>query len=275
MIPISGMGTQVGLNLIDATRDKQLTLIAKTAQNARAIQGFRERIGSVQTVDDLMADQDLYAFVMRAFDLEDQIFGKGLMKKVLQSDLSDPKSLVNRLTDPRFRELHKELAFVANGTFTTRTKQKYWQDLTVDRFVERAFINGAADQNESVGDILEFRERVGGVKTWFDVLKKPALGRFMRRALGIPDEAVRLDIDRQAKLFEAKYDIKKLQDPAELRKLERKFAAISDALDTSRLQQNGAIQMLTGILNASGGGQFVPITLDLEAISSLPRSPYR
>lgn len=274
MIPIGGMSTQIGLRLTDATRDKQLTLIAETAQNARAIEGFRDRIGDVTSVDDLMKDQELYAFVMRAFDLEDQIFGKGLMRKVLESDLDDPKSLVNRLTDPRFRELHKELGFIAGGTFTLRTKQQYWQDATVNRFVERAFINGAADQNAGVGDVLEFREKVGDVKTWFDVLKSPGLGRFMRRALGIPEEVVQLDVDRQAKLFEAKFDIAKLQDPKEMAKLERKFVAITDALDTSSIQQNGAIQMLNGVLNGAGG-QFVPITLDIEAISSLPKTPYR
>ena len=46
---------------------------------------------------------------MKAYNLEDQIFGKAMMEKVLKSDISDSSALVNRLTDSRFKEFHKAM----------------------------------------------------------------------------------------------------------------------------------------------------------------------
>ena len=44
MISLSGMGTQLALNLFDATRDKQLDLVARDRLNARQIEAFSDRI---------------------------------------------------------------------------------------------------------------------------------------------------------------------------------------------------------------------------------------
>ena len=106
MIPITGMSSFLGLKLADRTEQIQKEQIRNDLQNARAITAFRERIGDIETVDQLVEDTELYTFVMKAFDLEDQIFGKALIKKMLKSDAEDRDSLIRRLTDPRFREMY-------------------------------------------------------------------------------------------------------------------------------------------------------------------------
>jgi len=274
MIPISGMTAQLGLQLVDATGGRQSELIRNSAQHARAITHFRDRIADVVTVDQLMADRDIYVFVMKAFDLEDQIFGKAMIEKILKSDINDPKSLVNRLTDPRFKEMHEVLGFTPGGGNNFNTLWGSWQEEMVDRYVQRQFINAQAEQNEAVGAVLEFRRKAGGVSNAFDILKDKELSAFMRTALGIPDETVQLDVDRQAEILKAKFDLAKLKDPAEVEKLVRKYVAISDATNTATLQQNAAVQLMNGAVSAGAGGQFVPVTIDITAISAAPRLPY-
>ncbi|KAF0674635.1 DUF1217 domain-containing protein [Profundibacterium mesophilum] len=270
MIPLGGLSTQLGLSLVDATRDRQEELIRNTVQNARSINAFRERIADVETVDQLIEDRELYTFVMKAFDLEDQIFGKALIGKMLKSNIEEPDALVNRLSDPRFREMYQELGFGTDGTGNLNTILFKWQERMVDRFVDRQFINAQTEQNETLGIVLEFRAAATKIETPFDILKNADLSRFMRRALGIPDSAAGLDIDRQAALFTKKFDLEKLQDPAEVRKLERKFVAVSDALDTERLASNAAVQLMRGAVQAGAGGGFTPITLNIEAITASP-----
>ncbi len=274
MIPLTGMSARMALSLVDATRDRQMELIQNSARDGRAIANFREKIGQVTNVDQLIADPDLYGFVMRTFDLEDQMFGKAMVRKILESDKDDPKSLVNKLTDPRFREMYDMMGFRRGGTVNTRTNLGGWQEQMVDRYLERRFINTQADQNETVGVALEYRRQAADVKNWFDVLKNSDLSRFMRRALGMPSQSVQLDIDRQAELFAQKFDIAKLSDPQEVEKLVRKFVAISDALEGAQTASNAAVQLMQGAV-AAGGGQFVPITLDISAISLSGRSAYR
>lgn len=275
MIPLTGLSAQIGLRLVDATRDKQLDLIRAAPQHSRAIDAFRERIADIETVDQLIEDRDLYVFVMRAFDLEDQIFGKALISKMLKSDIEDNSALVNRLTDSRLREMYKALGFGADGKGNTNTLKPDWQDQMVDRYVERLFINDQAEQNETVGVVLELRQKAAGIEGPFDILKNAGIAQFFRRALGLPDEMAQIDIDRQAALLEEKFDISTLQDPKVLDGLIRRYVAISDALDTSTASNNAAVMLMNSAVTARAGGQFVPITIDITAISLSSSAIYR
>jgi hypothetical protein len=116
MIPLGGVATPLALQIVDATRDRQMAMLRDAPQHARGIEAFREQIADITTVEQLVENREVYTFVMRAFDLEDQIFGKAMMRRMLESDITDRTSLVNRLTDPRFREMYQTLGFENDGT---------------------------------------------------------------------------------------------------------------------------------------------------------------
>lgn len=274
MISTTGMSTQNALKLVERTKDRQVEQISKAPEHARAIKIFRERMGKVETVDDLMKDRDLYTFVMKAFDLEDQIFGKGLVKKVLESDINDKKSLINRLTDPRMKELYKVLDFRVGGTLNFNTLSSRWREEMVERYLERQFINTQSRSNEAVGEILEFRKKVPDLKSWFDVMKDKPLYAFMRTALGVPDSVVKLDIDRAAAWFEKKFAFEKFKDPKEVARLERQYATLSDT-QSGVLTGRGslALSLIQPIGRQAQGPRIIPI--DIGLISSIPRTPYR
>lgn len=275
MIPLGGMSTILALRVVDTTRAQQLASVQKTPEHERAITAFRDRIANVTTAEQLVDDHEAYSFVMKAFDLEDQMFGKAMIKKILESDVTDQRSLVNRLTDPRFRELHKVMGFTAAGTANANTKNTIWQNKMVDRYVERQFINGQSDQNEVLGTVLEVRRNAPNVTTWFDVLKDKQMGEFMRTSLGIPDSVVQLDIDRQAAIFAEKFDITKLKDPQEVEKLTLKYVAITDALNPGNAGPNAAIQIMNNVMYSGNGNSFVPATLDISMINFTTKSIYR
>lgn len=266
MISLGGMGTQLAVKLFDATRDKQLDMVANNALNARQVAAFSERIASIGSAKELVADTEVYTFVMRAFDLEDQIFGKALVRKALESDVSDRTSLVNRLTDPKIREMYDALGFAPDGGPSANFDDPDWQAEMIDRFKERLVINNAAEDNVGAGIALEFKAKASEINTWFDVLKDEDLGIFMRRALGLPDAVVQVDIDRQAELFAQKFDIEKLKDPAEVDRLVSRFSAVYDAIEGINTQTNGALTLMANAVSASQGGNFNIITIDIPAI---------
>lgn len=274
MITTSGMSTMNAVKLVDRTQDRQLEQVRSAPQHARAIETFRERMGDVETVDDLMNDQELYVFMMRAFDLEDQIFGKGLMRKVLESDADDKTSLVNKLTDPRIKALHEALDFREGGKLNFNTLSSRWREEMVDLYVERQVINGHKETNGPVGEILEFRKKAPEISSWFDVFKDKSLYAFMRTALGMPESVVKMDIDKAADLFERKFALEGFKDPKELAKLERQYSALSDAQNgVSSAPGSGALQLLSMMRPAGSGVRIV--TIDVAMITSSPRFPYR
>jgi len=88
----------------------------------------------------------------------------------------------------------------------------------------------------------------------------------MRRALGLPDAVVQVDIDRQAELFAQKFDIEKLKDPAEVDRLVSRFSAVYDAIEGINTQTNGALTLMASAVSASQGDNFNIITIDIPAI---------
>ena len=264
MISVAGMPTMLALKLVDATEEKQRDLIRTSAQHARAIDHFRENIADVETVDQLMADPELYGFVMRAFDLEDQIFGKAMMSKILKSNIEESDALVNRLTDSRFKALYREMGFGTDGVGNINTILKGWQDRMVDRYVDRQFVNAQSAENETLGTVLEFRRKVGSITKPLDVLKDRDLTGFFQTALGLPAQLSGLNIDRQVEVLSKKFDFEKLKDPEEVDRLVSRYVAISDATRGVSAIQNGAITLMQGAVNGSGG--FLSAVIDIDAI---------
>ena len=117
-----------------------------------------------------------------------------------------------------------------------------------------------------MGIALEFRQNAPDVKTWYDILKNKDMGSFMRSVLGLPDSVATLDLTRQVALFTQKYDITKLQDPAEVQKLVQKYAVLSDSANAAAsAAQNPAVVMLNATLSGADGS-YVPATLDISSI---------
>ncbi|CUI98064.1 DUF1217 domain-containing protein [Cognatishimia activa] len=260
---IAGLGSQLALNFIDSTKDRQLESLRNEPRNQREADAFRERIASISSPEEFVADFEVYSFVMKAFDLEDQIFGRGMIRKVLESDPSDETSLVNRLTNVNLGELHAALGFTTeDGAQSPDFSDTSWQEGIVDKFFETRFQIEHNEQNSTVGTVLELRSKVDEIDNWVDVLKDREIGTFFRTALGLPASMATLDIDQQERIFEQRYDIEKLKDPDEVNSLITRYVAISDALNPPQFATSTAVSLLGNV-----SGQFVSATIDIPPIN--------
>ncbi len=265
VISVSGLTSQAALNLIDRTRDTQMNTLRNEAQHNRAASVFRERIASISSPEELVKDFEVYSFVMNAFDLEDQIFGRGMMRKILESDPSDDTALVNRLSDARFGEIHDALGFTLPGggqVAPSRFGSTEWQDEIVDRYFNVQFQNQYNDQNETVGTVMEFRDKVDGFSSWYNILSDRTMTEFFQTALGMPSQLSSLDIDKQAEMLEKRFSLEKLQDPREVEALISRYMIIRDVNNPPAQATSAAIQILN-----NSSGQFVPFTLDIDAVN--------
>ena len=82
---------------------------------------YRANIGKVKTVDDLVDDNRLFTYVMKAAGLEEMTYARAFMKKVLESDLTDADSFANQLTDRRYRDFAAKFNFNTEGKVSTFT----------------------------------------------------------------------------------------------------------------------------------------------------------
>jgi hypothetical protein len=273
VLSINGLGSQMALNLIDRTKDRQMETLKSEALHQNAAEDFKERIASITTPEEFVKDYEVYSFVMRAFDLEDQIFGKAMMRKILESDPADDESLVNKLSNASFSELHEAMGFVTDeGVQVPDFSDADWQQGIIDKYYETVFLNENADQNETVGIALEFEAKVADLDSWYDVLADEEMGEFFRTVLGLPEEMAALDLDVQVRMLDKKFDLTKLQDADEVEQLVTRYVAIADALNPpSFTTDNAAVTMLS----ATVSGSYLSATIDIPTITYNASSLYK
>ena len=105
------VSTYLAYNSIVRNFRQSMTRVEQQADVTRNAAYYRENIGKVKSVDDLLKNDRLYQYAMKAYGLEDMTYAKAFMKKVLESDLSNPNSYANKLVDKRYREFAAAFTF--------------------------------------------------------------------------------------------------------------------------------------------------------------------
>lgn len=85
---------------------------------ARETAYYEAHIGQVKSVDDLLGDQRLYAYAMKAYGLEEMTYAKAFMRKVLEEGAASSASFANRLADDRYTAFARAFTFGQGFTAT-------------------------------------------------------------------------------------------------------------------------------------------------------------
>ena len=140
------LSTYTSYNLIARDLLTSLNRTASDSSNAREAEYYKEHIGKVGSVDEFLDDYRLYSYAMKAYGLEEMTYAKAFMRQVLESDLSDAGSFVNRLTDTRYREFASAFSFEASSKSAQTEVQL---DEIIGLYSSTAANAGAAIQEET------------------------------------------------------------------------------------------------------------------------------
>lgn len=109
-----------GTSLANRLADKRYLALAKTFNFAGAdgprfdapeATDLSAKLGALKTPDDLLSDPSLLRATLKGFGLESSVGNTFFLQKVLESDLNDSQSFVNRLSDKRYLDLAKTFDF--------------------------------------------------------------------------------------------------------------------------------------------------------------------
>jgi hypothetical protein len=139
--------------------DRLLAQFQKTPTYAKAVDYYRQNIGKVASVDDLLNDRRLLQVALSAFQLEDEINSKGLIKKLLTEDPTDKKSVAYRLVDPRFRQFAAAFASLKADSGTQIRSAATTADV-LDRFQTNEFEKFIGESDPAVREALYFKRTV-------------------------------------------------------------------------------------------------------------------
>ncbi|WP_428410380.1 DUF1217 domain-containing protein [Hyphococcus sp.] len=252
----------------ERTYETRLVSMVKSGPVQREVEYFAENIGKISTGDELVADQRLYRFAMKAFDLESQIFAKGLIKKLLKEGITEPLALANRLTDSKFKTFAKAFAFAEVGDYNVKNPD--FVKLVIERYLKVNLEARAGEENVAVQLGLYFDRAAPRVTNWYSVLADKALREVALTGLGFPPEVNSMNVDRLVERMEERFDIKDLQDEEKRSKLIKRFTLMYDIRNGIGGAASDRVSLFSPLPSGSrGGGQI--ITMDASTLGAISR----
>ncbi len=206
-IPIGGYA---GWLVLNRTMEKQEAALTQTASYQRDEDYFREKIGTITSAKDLVADRRLLSVALGAFGLDDDINSKAFIQKILEEGTQASDSLANRLSDKSYYALSEAFGF---GDYDTPlSTETGFADEILEKYKTRQFAIAVGDVNESFRYALTAQRDLPTIAAtssssntkWYQIIGSEPLAAFMRTALGLPEAVSSLDVDRQLEIYKEK-----------------------------------------------------------------------
>ncbi len=180
------VSTFLSYDLIARDMPKSLNRVASEGQTKRETDYFNTNIGKVTTVDGFMGDYRLYSYAMTAYGLDDMTYAKAFMKKVLESDLTDPQSFVNRLSDQKYRDFANAFQF---GKATAAVQTTAQKDTTVQAYKDQL----AQEEAAVSSDTAYYKKAIASVKTVDGFMNDSKLYTYAMKSVGLDPDSYSRD----------------------------------------------------------------------------------
>lgn len=252
VIPISGYA---GWRFLQRTLPSQEAAHANSAAAQRDEQYFRDRIASIDTAEQLVADRRLLRISLTAFGLQDDLPNRAFLRKVLESQTSDTKSLASRLSDKRYRQFSEAFAF--GNRIVPRNKLATFPGEILAQFRDRSFELAVGQTDGTMRSALAMqrdlpalaRQNTSDLAQWYTVLGTPSLRTIFEKAFNLPTSFGALDIDRQVDILKARTErltgsntIGQFTDTAAIETLTQRFF-LADEVSQIRSIGSGSVAL--------------------------------
>jgi len=204
VIPTVGLA---GWQFLQRTYDTQFEAFTQSRELQRDTEYFKEKIASVTSAEELVADRRLLTVALGAFGLQDDIDNRYFIQKVLEEGTTSDDALANRFSDTRYVELSEAFGF-GRSEFLKVGEPDFIAAI-VARFQANSFEVAAGEQDDSMRvalyaqrELAELANQDNSVDAkWFTVLGDPPMRKLFEKALGLPSSIGQIDIDQQLSTF--------------------------------------------------------------------------
>ncbi|MGH7155137.1 MAG: DUF1217 domain-containing protein [Acetobacteraceae bacterium] len=211
--PTTGFGENP-VTALDQAEQNQTQDVAATAQQPavqRAISQFTAAVQSATSPQQLLDNPTVMQVLLTANGLGDQTSYTALAQKTLLSDVNDPNSLANTLTDTRWKPVVQTYDFANKGLSIIQNPQVI--STITNGFAEITWRQSLDATTPGLSNALTFRQNAPTVTTVDQILGDPVLRTVVTVTLGIPEQIAFQPLEAQEKAITSQLDISKLQDP--------------------------------------------------------------
>jgi hypothetical protein len=245
----SGPQALAALQTAQRSQTKDIAAEAKSPQVAKDIAAFKAALASAKTPAQLLANPTALKVLLTANGLGSQTAFPALAQKVLLSDPSNSKSLVNQVssTNSAWLPTTQTYDFAKNGLSVLKNP-KVLNEIT-NGYAEVLWRQSLDATTPGLSNALTFLQTASTAKSADDILGNATLRTVVSTAFNIPQQIAFQDLGAQEKAITDNIDIKKLQDPKYVQNIAQQYLlnnASSSSSSTPTLDQL-AVQA-TGLL---------------------------
>lgn len=245
----SGQTPAAALAAAEKNQSKSIKATATQPAVKLTIEAFTEGVNGAKSVQDLLSNPAVMRVLLTANGLADQIPYHALAQQALQSDLSDPKSLANTLTDTRWKSVAKTYDFAKQGL--ALIKQSKVMNAITDGYAEVTWRKSLDTTTPGLSNALTFRDQAVKFTSAIQILGDPVLRNVVTTALGIPLQIAFQPLEAQEKAITTRLDIKKLQDPKFVESFAQRYL-LAAARNSSSSTSAGTTDLTTLAMQARG-----------------------
>jgi hypothetical protein len=187
---------------------------------------FREKVATIKTPEDFMKDYRLMKFALSAYSMGSQMEYPARIKQILMSDSYDSNSLVNRMSDSRYKQINSAFDFPNSGVANLQSSS--FIDSLVNKYVANQYEESLGEINSSMTDAMYFERTIKNVTSGYQIIGDPVLFPIIKSALNIPNAAVTGSIDRLKDWIEKDFDLTRVNDTKYIRGIVNRFLVLKD-----------------------------------------------
>ncbi|MBS0558611.1 MAG: DUF1217 domain-containing protein [Proteobacteria bacterium] len=201
----------VALDTAEQNQTKDVAMTAAEPQVQRAVAAFTQGVQSATSVQQLLSNPQVMNVLLTANGLADQIPYTALAQKALMSDPSDPNSLVNKLSDTRWKTTAQTYQFATAGLSVIQSPSTI--STIANAYAEVTWRTSLDATTPGLSNALTFRASAATITSVDQILGDPILRNVVTTALGIPVQIAFQDLNAQEKAISSRLDITQFQDP--------------------------------------------------------------
>ncbi len=214
---IGGSGGSSGQNPVQALASAEKNETAEVKQTAKqtdvktTMAAFTKVVNGAKSVTALLANPAVMNVLLTANGMSDQIGYTALATKVLTSNLKDPKSLANTLSDTRWKTLAQTYNFAANGLKAIQNPKVI--AAVAQGYAQITWENAQDSVTPGLSNALAFKAQASTITSVDDILGNSTLRTVVTTALGIPEQIAFQSLSTQEKVIANGVNIKDFKDP--------------------------------------------------------------
>lgn len=246
--PVLPMSGYAGWTFLKRTAALQAKTFANQTVVKREETYFREKIATISTAEELVADPRLLRVALTAYGLEADMPNKFFIRKILTDGTLTTNALANKLADKSYAAFSKAFGF---GDFATpRTKLSDFADTILSRYREKQFQAAVGEQNADFRLAMNAETQLADLAAssasdkskWYTVLGSSPMRQVFETAFGLPAAFGGIDIDKQVEVLQTRArgtfgtdTISQFADEEAMQKLVRLFIIRSEIASASAI----------------------------------------